>query len=648
MNVASTLKQILKSNSNPFALLYRPEVHGKDVIELLTGKTKKFAKLADIPLEVQVGNSQQMNSKVLILIPHQQIIERNYSAKMDDSHLLAFFVEDHGEIALSDALEVLPNEPIDITNSKFDINDKSYESVVREVLSDEIGQGQGSNFVIKRSFIATINNFSVRKALSLFRRLVFHETRAYWTFIIHTGDRIFIGATPERHISLQHGVAMMNPISGTYRYPERGPVLSDILDFLSDQKETKELYMVLDEELKMMAQICKDGGQVIGPFLKEMAKLAHTEYYIKGNSDLDPRDILRETMFAPTVTGSPLQNACRVISRYESAGRGFYGGVAALVGSDHDGSHTIDSAILIRTADINLSSSNKYGSLSIGVGATLVQQSDPISEVEETHAKVAGILAALNSPKKTTTTDNTSNIEALSASNNPQVIDMLNKRNSSIAKFWLSNTSSRSKPSPQLIGRRTLIVDAEDHFTGMLAIQLREIGLDVEVINFNIPYKATDYDLVVLGPGPGDPRDLNNPRIANMSALIAELISQNIPFFAVCLSHQLLCQYLGIELFKREIPNQGVQKNIELFGSPIKAGFYNSFYAHCNSDELLTQKVGRALICRDYKSGEVHALKGQNFSSVQFHIESVLTQDGPRVLTELLNPLLANQKELTA
>ena len=42
--------------------------------------------------------------------------------------------------------------------------------------------------------------------------------------------------------------------------------------------------MVLDEELKMMARICDDGGRVVGPRLKEMARLAHTEYFIEGRS----------------------------------------------------------------------------------------------------------------------------------------------------------------------------------------------------------------------------------------------------------------------------------------------------------------------------------------------------------------------------
>lgn len=102
---------------------------------------------------------------------------------------------------------------------------------------------------------------------------------------------------------------------------------------------------------QMMTRICEPGVRVTGPQLKEMARLAHTEYFIEGHSSRDVRDILRETMFAPTVTGSPLENACRIIRRHEPAGRGYYSGIAALIGRDASGDRTLDSSILIRTAD---------------------------------------------------------------------------------------------------------------------------------------------------------------------------------------------------------------------------------------------------------------------------------------------------------
>ena len=95
--------------------------------------------------------------------------------------------------------------------------------------------------------------------------------------------------------------------------------------------------MVVDEELKMMCDICHEGGQVLGPFLKPMTHLVHTEYLLAGRTRSDVRDVLRDTMFAATVTGAPVENACRLIHAYESEGRGYYAGALALIGRDADG-----------------------------------------------------------------------------------------------------------------------------------------------------------------------------------------------------------------------------------------------------------------------------------------------------------------------
>ena len=59
-------------------------------------------------------------------------------------------------------------------------------------------------------------------------------------------------------------------------------------------------------------------------------------------------------MFAATVTGAPVENACRLIKKYETEGRGYYGAALALLGRDAAGRPTADSPIVIRTADVAL------------------------------------------------------------------------------------------------------------------------------------------------------------------------------------------------------------------------------------------------------------------------------------------------------
>ncbi|MGH3694968.1 MAG: anthranilate synthase family protein, partial [Pseudonocardiaceae bacterium] len=303
--------------------------------------------------------------------------------------------------------------------------------------------------------------------------------------------------------------------------------------------------------------------------------------------------------------------------------------VAALIGRDAAGTRTLDSAILIRTADLD-----EHGHVEVGVGATLVRHSDPAAEVAETRTKAAGLLAALGAAER--------------LGDHPLVQAALVRRNATIAHFWLSGAEARAQPQPVLTGRRALVIDAEDTFTSMLAHQLRATGLAVHLTRFDQPYHLDGHDLVVLGPGPGDPREVGHPKMAHLTVAIEQLLARRTPFLAVCLSHQLLSGRLGLELVRREVPNQGVQREIDLFSSPQRVGFYNSFVARSPADQLGCPGVGVVQVSRDAGTGEVHALRGPHFSSVQFHLESVLTQDGVRILTSLLTPLLVTKEALSA
>lgn len=419
----------------------------------------------------------------------------------------------------------------------------------------------------------------------------------------------------------------MNPISGTYRYPAAGPSLTGVMDFLADPKESDELCMVVDEELKMMARICEPGTRVTGPYLKEMARLAHTEYYIQGRTTRDVRSILRETLLAPTVTGSPLESACRVIARHEQQGRGYYSGIAALIGRDEQGGRTLDSTILIRTADIS-----PAGRVRIGVSSTLVRHSDPGAEAAETRAKAAGLIAALESGPAAPRETHTGEVARFAA--HPSVRAALERRNDTLASFWLRPDTPREGSPPDLTGRSVLVIDMEDTFTSMIAHQLRSLGLVVTVRRLDQAHTFDGYDLVVLGPGPGDPGERGHPRMEALRSAVDTLLAQRRPFLAVCLSHQVLSLRLGFRLERRDHPNQGAQQEIDFFGDRVRVGFYNTYAAHSRHDTEHIDGVGRVDVSRDRASGEVHALRGPHFTSMQFHPESVLTQHGVRLVAQ--------------
>jgi phenazine biosynthesis protein phzE len=214
----------------------------------------------------------------------------------------------------------------------------------------------------------------------------------------------------------------------------------------------------------------------------------------------------------------------------------------------------------------------------------------------------------------------------------------LDGRRASLAPFWLR----MQKASAELAGH-ALVVDGEDTFTAMLAHVLRSGGLEVTVRRYDedgLREAVLAHEgPVVLGPGPGDPSDLTDPKMRILRNLTAEVLTGH-PHgvLGVCLGHELIAAELGLEIVRKEVPYQGAQTTIDLFGRPETVGFYNSFVARCEEgahQELAAHgvEVSRAA------NGEVHALRGPGFAGVQFHPESVLTLNGAAVVRDLVGQL---------
>jgi phenazine biosynthesis protein phzE len=133
-----------------------------------------------------------------------------------------------------------------------------------------------------------------------------------------------------------------------------------------------------------------------------------------------------------------------------------------------------------------------------------------------------------------------------------------------------------------------------------------------------------------------------------LRALTAEVVRENRHgVLGVCLGHELIAAELGLEIVRKEVPYQGAQTTIDLFGRAETVGFYNSFVAHCD-EEALNELAAQGVEVSRSGSGEVHALRGPRraggaprnaVAGVQFHPESVLTLNGAAVVRELVGQL---------
>ena len=613
-----------------FALI---RVRDSDTVTLVGGPRTDLELLTDVPLTAGVERSWDQ----LVLVPYAQVRERGFEAHQDGTPLSAIDIVYEEHVPLADLLGVLPDAPIEFTDKGgFDTSDTDYAAMVQRIIEDEIGQGEGANLVVGRNYRARVADWDHDRALTVFRRLLERERGAFWTFCIFTGDRYLIGASPERHVSVEAGQVRMNPISGTFRL--RGlETTADrkrgLLTFLQDEKEIYELFMVVDEELKMMCDICHEGGLVLGPYLKPMTHLVHTEYLLAGRTNRDVREVLRDSMFAATVTGSPVENACRLIKRYEPEGRGYYASIAALIGRDDDGSPMADAPILIRTADIDLE-----GNLKVTAGATLVRDSDADYETSETWAKASGILSAFGLVDQAPMP-----VDGFDAfTHEDEVLIALGSRNQRLSQFWLTDQSG-VPPVTELVGKRVIIVDGEDDFVNMLSHVFGVLGMSTDIVRHDA-YALPDllgsdfdgYDLVVVGPGPGDPRELDDPKMAVLHDVVSGLLESKRPFLAVCLGHQVLSHQIGLDLAFKDIVFQGTQSRLPLLGRPETVGFYNTFVARVPASGLPDGVTVEA----ESSSGDIHLVAGPHYRGVQFHAESILTQNGFSIIRELVKDLI--------
>jgi phenazine biosynthesis protein phzE len=333
-------------------------------------------------------------------------------------------------------------------------------------------------------------------------------------------------------------------------------------------------------------------------------------------------------MFAATVTGAPVENACRLIHRYESEGRGYYAGALALIGRDEQGAPTADSPIIIRTADVS-----PEGAMKVTAGATLVRDSKPDYEVAETLAKAGGILSAFGlSPGSSGTPTPIADL-----TQDEDVLIALNSRNQRLAKFWLTDQAG-APPAPTLAGRTIGILHGEDDFVNMLAHVFSVLGMGSRVVRHEDYSEGAfdDADLVVVGPGPGDPREHDHPKIAAYRTAIDALLESGKPFLAVCLGHQVLCDTLGIPLAYKDIVFQGTQSSVEIDGREEMVGFYNTFVGRAGEDGV----PAGVKVETDPATGDIHLVAGPHYRGVQFHAESILTENGFALLRGLLLELL--------
>ena len=372
-----------------------------------------------------------------------------------------------------------------------------------------------------------------------------------------------------------------------------------------------------------MGVIAPEGGDVCGPYLREIGAVVHTEYELVGRRSANSIDALRRAMHAPTVVGSPLQSAARIIAKYEKTSRRYYGGEIGVYfaprRSDMHGD--IDTAILIRTAEMF-----GDGTFHVQAGGGLVRDSVPEEEAQESRAKAMGIMGVMTGA--TITSD-----EYLSSDLRRKYAPLLAERNKKLSAFWMERQNPYAASQHNLNGFKVTIINNEDDFAHMIGHMIRISGAIVTVVDtFEYDFKKDESDIIVLGPGPGDPTDMNHPRMKTLQGIITHLKKSGKPILGICLGHQAIAVNEGLIVKRQDESTQGLQRQVRVFGQMRRLGFYNSF------SPVFTDEA-RARVDLRYdldENGRIIVMQGDRLIGFQFHPESVMSEDGNDVMYRAL------------
>jgi anthranilate synthase/aminodeoxychorismate synthase-like glutamine amidotransferase len=185
---------------------------------------------------------------------------------------------------------------------------------------------------------------------------------------------------------------------------------------------------------------------------------------------------------------------------------------------------------------------------------------------------------------------------------------------------------------------RLLLIDNYDSFTYNLVQAFMVLGAEVLVHrNDRITIAGAEAlapTHLCISPGPGTPAQ------AGISTRMIERFAGEIPVLGVCLGHQALVEVFGGKVGRAERLMHGktslvMHEGRGLFAglpNPFEAGRYHSLIAE---RESLPRELGETAWTRE---GEIMGVRHRELDveGVQFHPESILTPEGPRLLAAFL------------
>lgn len=285
---------------------------------------------------------------------------------------------------LAQPLPSLPKGAIEPPVLTLNQTQEAFESNVR-TMKEYLRLGDGQQMVPSLRFQAE----PATDPLSIYRALRSINPSPYM-FLLQFGDFELIGASPEIMVSLHDGNARVRPIAGTRwrgQSEEEDQRLAE--ELLADEKERAEHIMLVDLGRNDIGRVAKWGSVKVND-LMVIEKYSHVMHIVSDvtgelREEFDTYDLIRATVPAGTVSGSPKVHAMEIIDQLEPTRRGAYAGTVGVIGFDGN----MDTCIALRT--IFKRGNKAY----VQAGCGVVFDSDPTYEYVEAQNKAKACLKAI-------------------------------------------------------------------------------------------------------------------------------------------------------------------------------------------------------------------------------------------------------------